>query len=91
MLAIALGFMSGRYRTLAEGHWVWVWAGISLQLENTVRLGDWVKIGNETGQVVSIRWRRAETAALDLASTSSWAVFRSAAMSAAAGRGTIRR
>lgn len=34
-----------------------LWAGISLQLENTVRLGDWVKIGNETGQVVSIRWR----------------------------------
>jgi hypothetical protein len=32
MLAIALGFMSGRYRTLAEGHWVWVWAGISLLL-----------------------------------------------------------
>jgi small-conductance mechanosensitive channel/CRP-like cAMP-binding protein len=34
-----------------------LWAGISLQLENTVRLGDWVKIGNETGQVVGIRWR----------------------------------
>ena len=34
-----------------------LWAGISLQLENTVRLGDWVKIGNEVGQVVSIRWR----------------------------------
>jgi cell division protein FtsW (lipid II flippase) len=32
LLAIALGFMSGRYRTLAEGHWVWVWAGISLLL-----------------------------------------------------------
>lgn len=34
-----------------------LWAGISLQLENTVRLGDWVKVGSETGQVVSIRWR----------------------------------
>ena len=34
-----------------------LWAGISLQLENTVRLGDWVKIGNDTGQVVGIRWR----------------------------------
>ena len=34
-----------------------LWAGISLQLENTVRLGDWVKIGSETGQVVGIRWR----------------------------------
>jgi cell division protein FtsW (lipid II flippase) len=32
MLAIALGFMSGRYRALAEGHWVWIWAGISLLL-----------------------------------------------------------
>jgi small-conductance mechanosensitive channel/CRP-like cAMP-binding protein len=34
-----------------------LWAGISLQLENTVRLGDWVKVGTEIGQVVSIRWR----------------------------------
>ena len=34
-----------------------LWAGISLQLENTVRLGDWVRVGNETGQVVGIRWR----------------------------------
>lgn len=34
-----------------------LWAGISLQLENTLRLGDWVKVGNEVGQVVSIRWR----------------------------------
>jgi CRP-like cAMP-binding protein len=34
-----------------------LWAGISLQLENTVRLGDWVRIGTETGQVVGIRWR----------------------------------
>ena len=32
MLALALGFMSGRYRMLAAGHWVWVWAGISLLL-----------------------------------------------------------
>ncbi|MCC7277977.1 MAG: FtsW/RodA/SpoVE family cell cycle protein, partial [Chromatiaceae bacterium] len=32
MLALALGFMSGRYRALAAGHWVWVWAGISLLL-----------------------------------------------------------
>ena len=32
MLAIALGFMGGRYRALAKGHWVWVWAGISLLL-----------------------------------------------------------
>jgi small-conductance mechanosensitive channel/CRP-like cAMP-binding protein len=34
-----------------------LWAGISLQLENTVRLGDWVRVGTETGQVVGIRWR----------------------------------
>ncbi len=32
MLAIAWGFMGGRYRALAEGHWVWGWAGISLLL-----------------------------------------------------------
>ena len=34
-----------------------LWAGISLQLENTLRLGDWVKVDNDIGQVVSIRWR----------------------------------
>lgn len=34
-----------------------LWAGISLQVENTLRLGDWVKVGTEVGQVVSIRWR----------------------------------
>jgi cell division protein FtsW (lipid II flippase) len=32
MLAILLGFMGGRYRALAAGHWPWVWAGISLLL-----------------------------------------------------------
>jgi small-conductance mechanosensitive channel/CRP-like cAMP-binding protein len=34
-----------------------LWAGISLQLENTVRLGDWIRIDSTVGQVVSIRWR----------------------------------
>jgi small-conductance mechanosensitive channel/CRP-like cAMP-binding protein len=31
--------------------------GIALQLDNTCRIGDWVRIENVTGQVVDIRWR----------------------------------
>ena len=34
-----------------------LWGGIAIQLEKTCRIGDWVKIDNVTGQVVSIRWR----------------------------------
>ena len=34
-----------------------LWGGIALQLEKTCRIGDWVRIDNLTGQVVSIRWR----------------------------------
>jgi small-conductance mechanosensitive channel len=31
--------------------------GISLQLDNTCRIGDWIEIEGATGEVVSIRWR----------------------------------
>jgi small-conductance mechanosensitive channel len=31
--------------------------GISLQLDNTCRLGDWIEIEGVTGEVVGIRWR----------------------------------
>ena len=34
-----------------------LWAGVSLQLENTLRIGDWVRFDDKVGQVVSIRWR----------------------------------
>jgi small-conductance mechanosensitive channel/CRP-like cAMP-binding protein len=34
-----------------------LWGGIALQLDNTARLGDWVRIDNVTGQIVGIRWR----------------------------------
>ena len=34
-----------------------LWAGIALQLDNTCRLGDWIRIEGVTGQIVSIRWR----------------------------------
>jgi small-conductance mechanosensitive channel/CRP-like cAMP-binding protein len=34
-----------------------LWGGISLQVEKTCRIGDWVRIDNVMGQVVSIRWR----------------------------------
>jgi small-conductance mechanosensitive channel/CRP-like cAMP-binding protein len=46
----ALAFSAGE--TLGN-----LWAGVSLQLENTLRLGDWVRFGDRVGQVVSIRWR----------------------------------
>jgi small-conductance mechanosensitive channel/CRP-like cAMP-binding protein len=31
--------------------------GISLQLDNTYRIGDWIEVDDLTGEVVSIRWR----------------------------------
>ena len=34
-----------------------LWGGIALQLEKTCRIGDWVRVDDLTGQVVSIRWR----------------------------------
>jgi small-conductance mechanosensitive channel/CRP-like cAMP-binding protein len=34
-----------------------LWGGISLQLDNTCRIGDWIRIENTMGQVVGIRWR----------------------------------
>ena len=34
-----------------------LWGGISLQLEKTCRIGDWIRVDTVTGQVVSIRWR----------------------------------
>jgi small-conductance mechanosensitive channel len=34
-----------------------LWGGIALQLDNTCRLGDWIRVEGVTGQIVSIRWR----------------------------------
>jgi small-conductance mechanosensitive channel/CRP-like cAMP-binding protein len=34
-----------------------LWGGIALQLDNTCRIGDWIKIEGVSGQVVGIRWR----------------------------------
>jgi small-conductance mechanosensitive channel/CRP-like cAMP-binding protein len=34
-----------------------LWGGIALQLDNTCRIGDWIRVENITGQIVSIRWR----------------------------------
>ncbi len=34
-----------------------LWGGIALQLDNTCRIGDWIKMEGVTGQVVGIRWR----------------------------------
>jgi len=54
----ALAFSAGE--TLGN-----VWAGISLQIENTLRIGDWVRIDDRSGQVVSIRWRSMAIATSD--------------------------
>lgn len=34
-----------------------LWGGIGLQLDNTCRMGDWIRVEGVTGQVVGIRWR----------------------------------
>ena len=34
--------------------------GLSLQLEQVIREGDWIEIGNQTGKVASISWRDTE-------------------------------
>jgi len=34
-----------------------LWGGIALQLDNTCRLGDWIRVDAITGQIVGIRWR----------------------------------
>ncbi len=34
-----------------------LWGGIALQLDNTCRIGDWIRVDGITGQIVGIRWR----------------------------------
>jgi len=34
-----------------------LWGGIQVQLDNTARVGDWVRIDNVTGQIIDIRLR----------------------------------
>src|SRR5262249_29168957 len=34
-----------------------LWGGIALQMDNTCRIGDWIRIAGVTGQIVGIRWR----------------------------------
>jgi small-conductance mechanosensitive channel/CRP-like cAMP-binding protein len=34
-----------------------LWAGLSLQAERTLRLGDWIRFGGSVGQIETIRWR----------------------------------
>ena len=34
-----------------------LWGGIALQLDNTCRIGDWIRMEGASGQVVGIRWR----------------------------------
>jgi len=34
-----------------------LWGGLALQLDNTYRIGDWVRVEGALGQVVGIRWR----------------------------------
>ena len=34
-----------------------LWGGVALQLDNTCRIGDWIRMEGVSGQVVGIRWR----------------------------------
>jgi small-conductance mechanosensitive channel/CRP-like cAMP-binding protein len=34
-----------------------IFGGATLQLENSIHVGDWIKVGDATGRVVDIRWR----------------------------------
>lgn len=34
-----------------------LWGGIALQIDNTCRLGDWIRVEGVHGQIVGIRWR----------------------------------
>ncbi len=34
-----------------------LWGGIALQLDNTCRIGDWIRMDGVSGKVVGIRWR----------------------------------
>jgi small-conductance mechanosensitive channel/CRP-like cAMP-binding protein len=34
-----------------------LWGGVAIQLDNTCRIGDWIRVEGAMGQVVSIRWR----------------------------------
>jgi small-conductance mechanosensitive channel/CRP-like cAMP-binding protein len=34
-----------------------LWGGIALQVDNTCRIGDWIRVDDLMGKVVSIRWR----------------------------------
>jgi small-conductance mechanosensitive channel len=34
-----------------------VLGGLALQAENSIRVGDWIKVGDITGRVVDVRWR----------------------------------
>src|SRR5262245_28900245 len=42
-----------------------LWGGIALQLDNTCRIGEWIRIDNVTGQIVGIRWRCVAIATTD--------------------------
>jgi small-conductance mechanosensitive channel/CRP-like cAMP-binding protein len=34
-----------------------LWGGLALQMERTCRIGDWIRVDNISGKIVSIRWR----------------------------------
>lgn len=42
-----------------------LWGGIALQLDNTCRIGDWIRVENVMGQIVGIRWRYLSVATND--------------------------
>ncbi|HET9045472.1 MAG TPA: mechanosensitive ion channel family protein [Casimicrobiaceae bacterium] len=56
-LGISAGAVAGGIAFSLKDAFANIWGGIAVQLDNTARVGDWVRIENVTGQVIDIRLR----------------------------------
>ena len=56
-IVVASGALAGGLALSLQPTLLNLWGGVSLQLDNTCRIGDWIEIDGVTGEIVSIRWR----------------------------------